>query len=463
MSHAVARPVVPSSALTRTCRLYSEHVNPRWVDLLGVLEMQARYTQCRGVELQTDDGRTVLDFLSGYCVYNMGHNHPEILSELETEMHRLGPTMLQSDIPALAAELAEQLITLAGGRLRKVFFSSSGSEGIETAIKFTRAHTGRDGLLFCDGAFHGLTTGALSIMGNDWWRQGFGSLLPNTQAVPFGDLAALERELATKRYAAFFIEPVQAEAGILVPSSDYLPAVQALCRQYKTLLVVDEVQTGLWRTGPFLASQRWGLEPDMVVIAKALSGGFIPVGAVMMSEPIYRTVYGTLSRAFIHASTFSENALAMRAGLATLQVMQAQRLGHRAELMGEMLRSRLQARIGSYEMVREIRGVGLLCGIAFQAPQGLKLRLGWETFARIHSGAFGQLIVSSLFRRENLLTQMCGNQHSVLKVAPPLVVTEAQIDRFVEGVGGIIEEMHAGAGIWKHGLSLAQRALRHSI
>ncbi len=463
MSHTVARPTIPSATLAETCRVYSEHVNPRWVDLLGVLEMQARYTQCRGVELHTDDGRTLLDFLSGYCVYNMGHNHPEILAELETEMRRLGPAMLQSNIPALAAELAEQLVALAGGRLRRVFFSSSGSEGIETAIKFTRAHTGRDGLLFCDGAFHGLTTGALSIMGNDWWREGFGSLLPNTQSVPFGDLQALERELATKNYAAFFVEPVQAEAGILVPDDGYLPAVQALCRKYKTLLVLDEVQTGLWRTGPFLASQRWGIEPDMVVIAKALSGGFIPVGAVLMSEPIYRTVYGTLSRAFIHASTFSENALAMRAWLATLQVMQQERLGSRAELMGAMLRDRLRARVGHLEMVQEVRGVGLLCGIAFRAPKSLKLRLGWETFAKIHSGAFGQLIVSSLFSRENLLTQMCGNQHSVLKVAPPLVVTEAQIDRFVDRVGGLIEEMHAGAAIWKHGLSLAQRALRHSI
>ena len=438
--------------------LYSERVNPKWVGVLDVLGMNAVYTRCEGVDLWTQDGRHVLDFLSGYCVYNMGHNHPAIIAELEDELRRSGPTMLQSHVPPLAADLARELCALAGGRLEKVFFTSSGSEGIETVIKFARAHTRRDGLLFCDGAFHGLTTGALSLMGGPWWREGFGPLLPHTEAVPFGDLDALEARLRTRRHAAFVTEPVQAEAGIVVPGPDYLSAAQALCRRYGTLFVLDEVQTGMYRTGPFLAAHDFGLEPDMVVLAKALSGGLVPCGAVLMTDAIHRSVYSSLSRAFIHASTFGENALAMRAGLATLRVMREETLGERARTMGRTLRETLAARLGRFEMVEAVRGVGMLSGIVFRRPSALARRALFEAVSRVHAGLFGQLLVSDLYGREGLLTQMCGNNFMVLKVAPPLTVSEAQAQRFVEAAERVVERVHSGASFWTGGLSMARRA-----
>jgi len=307
-------------------------VNPHWVRLLNLLQMNVAYERCSGSELFTADGRRILDFLSGYCVHNVGHNHPAVVAALKEELDREGPAMLQSHVPGLAAELAERLSARAGGRLNRVFFTSSGSEGVETAIKFSRASTGRAGLLYAEGAFHGLTCGALSLMSDPFWREGFGPLLPDTVAVPFLDVEALEKQLATRKFAAFIVEPIQAEGGIRVPAPEYLQTAQALCRRYGTLFVLDEVQTGMCRTGTFLAAHRFGLDPDMVVLAKALSGGLVPVGAVLMSAAVSDSVFSSLKRAIVHASTFGENALAMRAGLATLDVLEHESLGERAVL-----------------------------------------------------------------------------------------------------------------------------------
>src|SRR5579864_7675660 len=252
---------------------YSEYVNPQWVKLLSLLEMNVRYSRCVGAELFTSDGRHILDFLSGYCVHNLGHNHPRVVAALHDELDRNGPAMLQSHIPELAGELAAELCRLAGCRLEKVYFCSSGSEGVETVIKFARLFTKRSGLLYCTGAFHGLTCGALSLMADSTWAQGFAQLMPCTESVPFANLAELETKIATKKFAAFIVEPIQSEAGVRVSPDNYLCAAQALCKKYGTLFVLDEVQTGLYRTGPFLAAHHWGLDPDMVVLAKALSGG----------------------------------------------------------------------------------------------------------------------------------------------------------------------------------------------
>src|ERR1700756_2338732 len=226
---------------------YSDHVNPQWVRLLDLLEMNVRYTRCAGADLFTDDGRRILDFLSGYCVHNLGHNHPRVVAALHDELDHSGPAMLQSHVPELAGELAAELCQLAGGRLEKVYFCSSGSEGVETVIKFARLYTKRAGLLYCTGAFHGLTCGALSLMADSTWAQGFAPLLPCAENVPFANLAELEAKIATKKFAAFVVEPLQSEAGVRVPPDDYLRAAQALCKKYGTLFVLDEVQTGLYR------------------------------------------------------------------------------------------------------------------------------------------------------------------------------------------------------------------------
>jgi ornithine--oxo-acid transaminase len=438
---------------------YSEHVNPQWVKLLSLLEMNVRYTRCVGAELFTADGGRILDFLSGYCVHNLGHNHPRVIAALHDELDRSGPAMLRSHVPELAGELAAELCRLAGGRLQKVYFCSSGSEGIETVIKFARLYTKRAGLLYCAGAFHGLTCGALSLMADSTWAQGFAPLLPCAESVPFAGLSELETKLATKKFAAFIVEPIQFEAGVCVPPDDYLRAAQALCKKYGTLFVLDEVQTGLYRTGTFLAAHHWGLDPDMVVLAKALSGGLVPSGAVLMSDEIYESVYSSLGRSIIHTSTYSENGLAMRAGLATLQALQDEGLGKRSETMGQLLRQSLTAAISGYEMVAEVRGLGMLNGIEFRRPETWQLRVPFEAFRKVHEGMFGQIIVGKLFREHNFLTQMCGNNFMVLKAAPPLMVSEDQIAVFVGAVKTVVDEVHSSSSFWMDALHLTRRAV----
>ncbi|HEX4808610.1 MAG TPA: aspartate aminotransferase family protein [Bryobacteraceae bacterium] len=442
-----------------TEELYSDHVNPQWVKLLNLLRMNVRYERCTGSELITSDGRCILDFLSGYCVHNAGHNHPDILEALKAELDRRGPGMLQSHVPELAGELAAALCKRAGGRLQKAFFSSSGSEGVEAAIKFSRAHTKRTGLLYAHGAFHGLTCGALSVMGDSFWRESFGPMLSDTESVPFGSIDELERQLATRKFAALILEPVQGEAGIRIAPSGYLEAAQALCRRHGTLFVLDEVQTGMYRTGKFLASHYYDVEPDMVVLAKALSGGVVPVSALLMSDAVYKSVYGSLKRSIVHTSTFSENSLSMRAGLASLEVLEREQLGQRAIESGEYLRSELITALSTYEMVKEVRGLGLLSGIEFSAPKKLTLRLPFEAFMRIHPSMFGQVIVMRLFRDAGVLTQICGNDFLTLKAAPPLVVERPQLDRFIQGVKEVVELMHTSTSFWSEALGLAQRVI----
>jgi ornithine--oxo-acid transaminase len=438
---------------------YDQFVNPQWSRLLDILQMNVGYAACRGAELRTTDGRTILDFISGYCVHNIGHNHPRLVAALKEELDRAGPAMLQSHVSDLAGELAERLCRRAGGRLTKAFFASSGSEGIESVIKFARTHTRRHGILYAAGGFHGLTCGALSLMSNPFWQEGFGPLLPLTEPVPFNDLAALEHKLATKAFAAFVTEPIQAEAGVLVPQREYLAAAQTLCRRHGTLFILDEVQTGLYRTGPFIAAHHFGVEPDMIVLAKALSGGLIPCSAVLMSDAINQSVYSSLWRAAIHTSTYSENSLAMRAALATIDILESEQLGQRAAEAGQNLRRTLERRLASYEMVGEIRGLGLLNAIEFKPPQSWQLRIPFMAAAHIHPAMFGQMVVMRLFTDHGILSQICGNNFMALKIAPPLVVSDAQLDRYVEAIEQVVDLLHSSKSFWSEALGIGRRAL----
>jgi ornithine--oxo-acid transaminase len=278
--------------------------------------------------------------------------------------------------------------------------------------------------------------------------------------VPYGDISALEKTLATWRHAAFIVEPLQAEAGIRVPSRAYLQAAQELCHRYGSLFVLDEVQTGMYRTGSFLAAHQFDVRPDMVVLAKALSGGLMPVSAVLMTDKVYDGVYSSLRRAIVHTSTFSENSLSMRAGIATLDVLEKEKLGPRALHLGEEFRAKLRSALAPYEMVKEVRGMGLLSGIEFTAPKKLSLRAPFEAFRRIHPAMFGQIVVMRMFREKNILTQICGNNFLVLKAAPPLMVEEKHLDEFVAAIRDVVAQAHSSARFWSEALGLARRAVR---
>jgi ornithine--oxo-acid transaminase len=447
-----------STATSDSTSNYNDYVNPQWVTLLNLLGMNVEYERCLGCELFTKDGRRVLDFLSGYCVHNIGHNHPYIIQALKDEMDRCGPAMLQSHVSEIAGDLARRLCELAGGELEKVSFGSSGSESVEAAIKFARATTGRAEIIYAKSSFHGLTTGALSLMNDAFWREGFGPLLPDTHGVPFGDIAALETAVASKHHAAFIIEPLQAESGIHVPARAYLQQAQELCRRTGTLFVLDEVQTGMYRTGTFLAAHQFDVQPDMVVLAKALSGGLIPVSAVLMTNKIYHAVYSSLKRAIVHTSTFSENSLSMRAGLAALDVLQDEQLGPRALHLGELFRAKLRRELAGFEIVNEVRGMGLLSGIEFVPPKKLAFRVLYGAFHKIHPAMFGQIVVMRMFREKGILTQICGNNFMVLKAAPPLMVTSEQLDEFVEAIRDVVEMAQTSLAFWTEALAMVRRA-----
>jgi ornithine--oxo-acid transaminase len=255
------------------------------------------------------------------------------------------------------------------------------------------------------------------------------------------------------------VEPVQSESGVNVPTPAEWIKAEEICRRHGTLLVLDEVQTGLGRTGHLLAAHRFGVNPDMVILAKALSGGLIPVGAVLMREDVSRSVYSSIERSFLHASTFGENTLAMRAGLTVLDILQEEKLPERSRRLGEMLRGGVRALAARYEMVGEVRGLGLMNGIEFRPPQSFRLRTLMGGFTRMHPGLFGQMVVRALFREEGILTQMCGNNFQVVKASPPLTSSDEEIGRFLEAFERTLERIHSGYGFWTQGLLIAGKAL----
>ncbi len=447
----------PSGSAPSGTTLYAGHVNKQWVRLLDTLGMNVPYTKCEGTKLWVESGDSYTDFLSGYCVHNVGHNHPDVMRALHEELDARGPVIVQSHVPELAGQLARRLCDLAGGRLNRVWFSNTGSEGVETAIKYSRLHTQRSGILYSRDAFHGISCGAMSLMKNTDWAADFGPFLPDTQDVPFLDLDALERHLETGDYAAFITEPIQGESGVRMVPPETLVEAQELCRAHGTLFVVDEVQTGVFRTGTFLASHQLGIEPDMVILAKALSGGLMPVGAVLMTDPIADSVYHSLDRAFVNSSTFGENALSMRAALATLDVIEGEGLAERAVSMGALLRERVAALVPSYEMLGEIRGLGLMNGVEFRPPTSLKLKVLYHAFRMAHPSLFGQMVVRAMFKNK-VLTQVSGNNHMVIKACPPLTATEADVDAFVGALEATLRAFESGGG-FVEGLKIAKVAL----
>src|SRR5262250_3616022 len=315
--------------------MHTRHLNEQFVRVLKTIGYDVRFCRGAGQYLFDHQGNKYLDLLSGYGVFAVGRNHPALREALKSVLDADLPNLVQFDVPPLAGVLAKRLLEFVP-YLDKVFFANSGAEASEAAIKFARCATGRPGIVYCEHAFHGLTNGSLSLNGDGIFRNGFEPLLPHCRVVPFNDLAALERALTSRDIAAFIVEPIQGK-GVNVPADDYLREAAVLCRRHGTLFVADEIQTGLGRTGRFLAVEHWGVEPDMVLLAKALSGGFVPVGAVATKGWVFAKIFDRLDRAVVHGSTYAKNDLAMAAGIATLEVIESEHLMENAERTGARL------------------------------------------------------------------------------------------------------------------------------
>jgi ornithine--oxo-acid transaminase len=439
--------------------LHSRHLDAQMVKMLGTIGYDVGFCRGHGQYLYDRAGARYLDLLSGFGVFAIGRNHPALREALKSVLDSELPNLVQMDVSTLAGILAERLLTRVP-YLDKVFFANSGTESVEAAIKFARTATSRPGVVYCNHAFHGLSYGALSLNGDDIFRSGFGPLLPDCVRIPFNNLFALEKALRPRTVAAFIVEPIQGK-GVNLPDDDYLNSAADLCRRYGTLFVADEIQTGLGRTGRFLAIEHWNVEPDMVLLAKSLSGGHVPVGAVLTKKDIFEKVYDRMDRAVVHGSTFGKNDLAMAAGIATLDVLASERLIENAARTGEYLLQGLAAMRARYELLKDVRGKGLMIGVEFGSPKSLRLRASWNVLEAANKGLFCQLITIPLFRDHKILSQVAGHASHTIKLLPPFLLSRADCDWILDAFDSVIAGgHHVPAAVWSLGKTLVGHAVR---
>jgi len=442
--------------------LHEQHLNSTLVRVQRIIGFDQVYARAQGAYLYDLDERDYLDFLSGYSVFNIGRNHPAVQRALRDVLEMDLPNMVQMDCSLLSGLLGEALLRKTPPHLDAVFFCNSGAEAVEGAIKFARAATGRAGLVSLEKAFHGLSNGALSVMGDASFREGFEPLLENCARVKMGDLPALEKLLARRDVAALLIEPVQGK-GVNFPAGDFYEQAQRLCLETGTLLICDEVQTGLGRTGRWWGFQHWGLEPDIITVAKSLSGGYVPVAAVVTRRAIYQKTFSRLDRCVVHSSTFGRNNLAMAAGLATLQVLDDENLVERAAAGGAELIRRLDQLKAKHSLIKEVRGLGLMIAIEFHEPRELAMKMGWKLLHKVERELFAQMLVTSLFKKHRILTQIAGHAMDVMKILPPLIIGEKEIDRFVTALDSVLTECRSFPGpIWDLGSNFIRHSLKRS-
>ncbi|MEU2261484.1 aspartate aminotransferase family protein [Streptomyces sp. NPDC019645] len=438
--------------------LHARHLNHQLPRLLRTIGFDKVYERGEGAYFWDDEGNDYLDMLAGFGVMGLGRHHPVVRKALHDVLDASLADLTRFDCPPLPGLLAEKLLAHSP-HLDRVFFCNSGTEAVETALKFARYATGRPRILYCAHAFHGLTAGSLSVNGEAAFRDGFAPLLPDT-AVELGDLAALERELARGDVAGFVVEPIQGK-GVHEAPPGFLRAAQDSLRRHGALLIADEVQTGLGRTGDFYAHQHEdGVEPDLVCVAKALSGGYVPVGATLGKEWIFKKVYSSMDRVLVHSASFGSNAQAMAAGLAVLSVIEDEQVVANARVTGELLRTRLAALVDRYELLHEVRGRGLMIGVEFGRPSSLGLRSRWTMLQAARKGLFAQMVVVPLLQRHRILTQVSGDRLEVIKLIPPLIIGEPEVDRFVEAFTAVMDDAHGGSGLmWDFGKTLVKQAV----
>jgi ornithine--oxo-acid transaminase len=411
--------------------LWARTINPQFVRVLRTIGFDRTWARAEGAYLYDADGTRYLDLLGGFGMYGVGRNNPRIRAALVEALELETPGMLALGTTLLPGLLAEALSALAGGRIERCLFTSSGTEAVEAALKLGRAATKRTRVLSADHGFHGLTLGSLSANGNAEFTERFQPLLPGFEQVPFGDLEALEEQLRREDVALFLVEPVQGK-GIRLPPDGYLQGAQELCRRYGTLFCVDEVMTGFGRTGRMFAFQHWGLEPDLVTVAKSLSGGYVPVGALLMAGSVHGAVFDSMPHAMSHGSTFAPNELAMAAGLATLHEFRERRLVEESARLGERLLELTRPLVDEFEVVRDVRGLGLAWAIEFGEPPGGQMT--YRMIERAQRGLFAQLVVVPLFKKHHMLTQVAGHDMAVIRILPPLVLTDADVEEFADAL-----------------------------
>src|SRR6201986_612432 len=441
--------------------MHARHLNEQLVRVLKTIGYDGGFQKGQGQYLYDRDNVRYLDLLSGFGVFAIGRNHPVLRSALKSVLDADLPNLVQLDVSTLAGILAERLLEYVP-YLDKVFFANSGAETVEEAIKFARGATGRPGIVYCAHAFHRPSYGALSLTDDSNFRSGFEPLLPGWTAIPFNDLAALAQALSSREVAAFIVEPIQGK-GVNMPTDEFLPGAAALCKKYGTLFIADEIHTGMGRTGRFLAVEHWNVEPDMVLLSKALSGGHVPVGALLTRKNIFDKIFNQMDRAVVHRSTFAKNDLAMAAGIATLEVIKSEKLIEAAAKRGAELRLALTRLVPGYELLKEVRGKGLMIGLEFGSPKSLRLKASWNVLETAKKGLVCQLITVRRLKAHKTLTQVAGHGSHTIKLLPPLTINDEDCKWIETAFDTVIAGSHKVPGaIWSLGKTLVDNAVRKS-
>src|SRR5437868_7402140 len=449
-----------AARLGENYQLHERHVNPTLVAAQRVIGFDKVYARAEGAYLYDMDNQPYLDFLSGYSVFNIGRNHPMVQQAIRNVLDLDLPNMVQMDCSLLSGLLAEAITKRTPPHLNAVFFCNSGTEAMEGALKFARAATGRKRAISLASAFHGLSLGALSLMGCESFTEGFGPLMEGFDArVPIDDLEALDRQLRSRDVAAFVIETVQGK-GCKTPAGDFFAQAQQLCRKHGTLLISDEVQTGLGRTGKMFGFQHWNLEPDIITLAKSLSGGYVPCGAIVTRREIYQKTFSRMDRCVVHSTTFGRNNLAMACGLASLEVLDDEKLIENAARMGALLIERVDALRAKHSFIKEVRGKGLIIGIEFHEPTEFKLKMAWKLLHKVDKVLFAQMVVTQMLSKHRILTQVAGHAMDVIKILPPLMIGEREVDLFVTALDDVLTECRKFPGpMWEIGQNFVRHAL----
>lgn len=439
--------------------LHDKYMNKTLATVLKTIGFDKCYTHAKGAYLYDADGNAYLDFLTGYGVFGMGRNHPVIAKAIKDAIDMDLPNMVQLDCALLSGLLAERLVKLLNNRLTACFFCNSGTEANEGAIKFARAHTKKQRIIALSSGYHGLSYGSLSLTMSHHFQDGYGQMLPGAEKVSLGDLEALEAKLKEGDVAAFIFEPVQGK-GVNFPHDDYFAKAQELCRKYGALFIADEVQTGLGRTGKMFAFQHWGLDPDIVTVAKALSGGYVPAAAFITTREIHQSSFSTLDRCVVHSTTFGRNNLAMVAGLATIDVLEKEGMVENCEKMGELFLQKLNALKEKHSFIKDVRGKGLMIAIEFQEPKGLGQKLAWKALKAANDSLFTQMVVTSMIDKHRILTQVASHGLDAIKILPPFIVTEKEVDTFVNALDDVLANAANVTGpLWKFGTRLVKASM----
>jgi ornithine--oxo-acid transaminase len=431
---------------------FAAYVNPQMVRVLRTIGFDRQWARSEGAYLFDADGNRYLDWLGGFGMFNVGRSNPRVAAFLEEAMRLQTPSAPQMGVSPLTPLLARELVERAPRSIGKALFTNSGTESVEAALKLGRAATKRRRIVGVQRNFHGLTLGSLSVNGDTAFTDRFGPFLPEVARVPYEDLEALEAELRREDVAVFIVEPVVGH-GVFIPADGYLPGAQELCRRYGTLFCVDEVQTGVGRTGKLFASEHWNLEPDLIPVAKSLSGGYVPTGALLMSDAVYESVFDSLENAFSHGSTFAPNDLACAAGLATLRELDDRGLVEQSARLGELLLERTRPLV-ERAVVKDVRGLGLMWAIEFGDPGGSPT---WKMLERVQPGIFSQLIVVPLFTEHRILSQVAGHKVNIVKGLPPLTIGEDDVDWFATALEQTIDRSSKlGRSMTKFALAAAR-------